>query len=71
MRSRSMNIATDGTLNHAVIWASRMNFAGAITLRCGITQRHAPASQVTKRSWTERSKVKSNACELRSSGPSP
>src|SRR6267154_1750302 len=62
-----MNTATDGTENHTVNSASWMNLPGLISVFCEGQQTHAPRSQATNISNTDKSKVMSNICDSRSS----
>src|SRR5690349_22574467 len=64
--SLRINIAVEGTENHAVNRAWLMNAPGLIICFWLGTQRHAPLLQVTKRSCTDKSNVRSNVCERRS-----
>src|SRR5882724_5482649 len=60
MPSFFMNTAIEGTENQTVSFASTMKAPGLISALYVGQQRHAPFSQVTNISCTERSKVMSN-----------
>src|SRR5437763_1718155 len=64
--SRRMNIAVDGTENQAVSRASFMNTPGLIICFWLGTQRRAPLLHVTNKSCADKSKVRSNVCDMRS-----
>src|SRR5262245_34484377 len=63
---RRMNTPVEGTENHTVSSASRMNWPGDISAASGGQQRHAPRSHVTNISNAERSNVMSKVWDRRS-----
>ena len=64
--NRFMNIPTVGTDVHTVSAFSRMNASGFRSVLSDGQHTHAPLSQATNMSRTERSNVASNICEKRS-----
>src|SRR5919201_3910671 len=67
-RSRLMNTAIEGTENQKVSLERRMKSDGLRRLFSVGQQTHAPFSQAANMSKTDRSNVRSNVCENRSSG---
>ena len=66
-----MSMPTLGTDNQTVSFASRMNLSGFNSTGAGGQQTHAPFSQATNMSNTDRSTVWSNICEKRSVSEMP
>src|SRR6266566_309764 len=64
---RRMKTAVEGTENQTVNRDSVTNAPGLINCFCVGQHTHAPFCQAANISWADKSKVKSNVCETRSS----
>src|SRR5262249_32948864 len=64
---RRMNTAVEGTENHTVSLASFIKESGLMDCFCVGQQTHAPFCQATNISWADKSNVRSNVCDIRSS----
>src|SRR5215208_2410651 len=69
--NRRMKIAVEGTENQTVSRASFTYASGLIVCFCVGQQTHAPASHATNMSCADKSNVRSNVCENRSSLANP